>query len=72
MKKKFWIVIVLFFVGVNLTACAESPGIELSSLPEDFYVQKAIESGDVEYPPTEEFIVHTPPIRSTLRGPIYY
>ena len=61
MKKNFLLVVLLLVFGVVLSACEESPGIELSSLPEDFYVQKAIESGDVQYPPTKEFIVHTPP-----------
>ncbi len=50
----------LFVLGIILTACEDSPGIEESFLPEDFYVQKAREQGQVEYPPTEEFIVSTP------------
>ncbi|MGI6484385.1 MAG: hypothetical protein ACOX0R_02075 [Candidatus Dojkabacteria bacterium] len=59
MKKNILVIVIvvaLFF----LSACADAPGIEDSSLPENFYVLKAKESGEVEYPPTEEFIVTTP------------
>lgn len=44
MKKGFFLLVLMF--GMFLSACENSPGIEESSLPPDFYVQKAIETGE--------------------------
>lgn len=60
MKRSFVFIFLLFVLGVTLSACTDSPGIEQSALPSDFFVLKAKESGEVEYPPTEDIVISTP------------
>lgn len=49
----------LFIVVISLSACADAPGIEDSSLPSDFALRKAIENGEIEYPEGEKFEIPT-------------
>jgi len=48
MSKKLFIIL---FVLFSLSACAESPGPQLSSLPEDYFLEKERERGLVEHLP---------------------
>ena len=62
MKKALLLVLITTVLSVILTACEESPGIEYSSLPSDFYVQKAKESGDFLYTSEVEIEISTPSV----------
>lgn len=62
MEKKMKNIAVLLVIAFLLSACAEAPGIEYSSLPEDFNVLKAKESSNVFYADEEDINIETPEI----------
>jgi hypothetical protein len=72
MKKSFCLLIVLG--ALLLSACAEPPGPELSSLPEDFFLEKAREEGQVYRVPDEreDFKVEVDPYPSFSKGNFIY
>ena len=55
LKKIFVVLLVL----LSISACSVSPGIEDSSLPADFLMQKAREAG-IEYPQHEVIVIEGP------------